>query len=54
MKQLKRLNEVVFPVSYADKFYKDVLHMGELAKLGRICLAFIVLIFLLKKNRLSE
>ncbi|XP_048191961.1 N-alpha-acetyltransferase 50-like [Perognathus longimembris pacificus] len=29
MKQLKRLNQVIFPVSYNDKFYKEV---GELAK----------------------
>lgn len=34
IKQLKRLNQVVFPVSYNDKFYKDVLDLGELAKLG--------------------
>jgi hypothetical protein len=34
IKQLKRLNQVVFPVSYNDKFYKDVLEAGELAKLG--------------------
>lgn len=34
IKQLKRLNQVVFPVSYNDKFYKDVLELGELAKLG--------------------
>ena len=33
IKQLKRLNSVVFPVSYNDKFYKDVLDVGELAKL---------------------
>uniref|UniRef100_A0A2K5PZ42 N-alpha-acetyltransferase 50, NatE catalytic subunit n=1 Tax=Cebus imitator TaxID=2715852 RepID=A0A2K5PZ42_CEBIM len=25
IKQLKRLNQVIFPVSYNDKFYKDVL-----------------------------
>lgn len=37
IKQLKRLNQVVFPVSYNDKFYKDVLDLGELAKLGKIC-----------------
>lgn len=36
LKQLKRLNQVVFPVSYNDKFYKDVLELGELAKLGKI------------------
>lgn len=35
IKQLKLLNQVVFPVTYNDKFYKDVLEVGELAKLGR-------------------
>lgn len=34
IKQLKLLNEVVFPVSYNEKFYKDVLEAGELAKLA--------------------
>jgi len=34
IKQLKRLNQVVFPVCYNDKFYKDVLEVGELAKLA--------------------
>jgi len=34
IKLLKRLNQVVFPVSYNEKFYKDVLHSGELAKLA--------------------
>ncbi|XP_064650474.1 N-alpha-acetyltransferase 50-like isoform X2 [Lineus longissimus] len=34
IKQLKRLNQVVFPVSYNEKFYKDVLEVGELAKLA--------------------
>ncbi|XP_033126024.1 probable N-acetyltransferase san [Anneissia japonica] len=34
IKQLKKLNQVVFPVSYNDKFYKDVLDVGELAKLA--------------------
>jgi len=34
IKQLRRLNQVVFPVSYNDKFYKDVLEAGELAKLA--------------------
>lgn len=33
IKQLKLLNQVVFPVSYNEKFYKDVLEAGELAKL---------------------
>lgn len=36
IKQLKKLNTVVFPVSYNDKFYKDVLEAGELAKLGKL------------------
>ena len=36
IKQLKRLNQVVFPVTYNDKFYKDVLEVGELAKLGNV------------------
>uniref|UniRef100_A0A8C9DLT5 N-alpha-acetyltransferase 50 n=1 Tax=Prolemur simus TaxID=1328070 RepID=A0A8C9DLT5_PROSS len=30
VKQLKRLNQVTFPVSYNDKVYKDVLEVGEL------------------------
>lgn len=34
IKLLRRLNQVVFPVSYNDKFYKDVLEAGELAKLA--------------------
>lgn len=34
IKQLKTLNTVVFPVSYNDKFYIDVLEAGELAKLA--------------------
>ncbi|XP_075232939.1 putative N-acetyltransferase san [Lycorma delicatula] len=34
IKQLKRLNTVVFPVSYNERFYKDVLEVGELAKLA--------------------
>ncbi|CAF1054161.1 unnamed protein product [Brachionus calyciflorus] len=34
IKQLKKLNQVVFPVSYNDKFYKDVLDLGPLAKLA--------------------
>jgi len=33
IKQLKRLNQVIFPVNYNDRFYKDVLEAGELAKL---------------------
>jgi len=34
IKLLRRLNQVIFPVSYNDKFYKDVLEAGELAKLA--------------------
>ncbi|XP_055309967.1 probable N-acetyltransferase san [Sitodiplosis mosellana] len=34
IKQLKKLNTVVFPVIYNDKFYIDVLDAGELAKLA--------------------
>ncbi|XP_074605016.1 putative N-acetyltransferase san [Brevipalpus obovatus] len=34
LRLLKRLNQVVFPVVYNDKFYKDVLEAGELAKLA--------------------
>lgn len=35
LKQLKKLNQIVFPVSYNDKFYKDILEIGPLAKLGK-------------------
>ncbi|RWS30632.1 N-acetyltransferase-like protein [Leptotrombidium deliense] len=34
IKLLRKLNQVVFPVIYNDKFYKDVLEAGELAKLA--------------------
>ena len=34
IKLLKKVNQVVFPVVYHDKFYKDVLEAGELAKLA--------------------
>lgn len=34
LKLLKKVNAVVFPVVYHDKFYKDVLEAGELAKLA--------------------
>ena len=46
IKQLKRLNQVIFPVSYNDKFYKDVLEVGELAKLGRIFFFFLSFVYL--------
>jgi|tagenome__1003787_1003787.scaffolds.fasta_scaffold14317030_1 hypothetical protein len=32
--QLKKLNTVLFPVNYSEKFYKDVLEVGEFAKFG--------------------
>ncbi|KAF8387183.1 hypothetical protein PRIPAC_76325 [Pristionchus pacificus] len=32
--QLKKLNQCVFPVSYNDKFYKEVTSAGELARLA--------------------
>ncbi|CAF0738500.1 unnamed protein product [Didymodactylos carnosus] len=34
LKQLKVLNRDVFPVTYNEKFYKDLLDVGELAKLA--------------------
>ncbi|VDN51649.1 unnamed protein product [Dracunculus medinensis] len=34
VEQLRRLNQAVFPVSYNDKFYKDIVSAGELAKLA--------------------
>ncbi|XP_070495052.1 probable N-acetyltransferase san [Chironomus tepperi] len=34
LKQLKKINSVVFPVSYNDRFYLDVLESGELCKLA--------------------
>lgn len=47
IKQLKKLNTVVFPVSYNDKFYKDVLEAGELAKLGKYVICSVSLWFYL-------
>ena len=35
LKQLKVLHRDIFPVSYNEKFYKDLLEAGELCKLGR-------------------
>lgn len=32
--QLKRLNQVIFPVTYNNNFYKDVLEVGPLAQLA--------------------
>ncbi|OZJ02210.1 hypothetical protein BZG36_04717 [Bifiguratus adelaidae] len=32
--QLRKLNTVLFPVTYSDQFYKDVMEVGEYAKLG--------------------
>lgn len=34
VKQLRLINKVIFPVSYNDKFYKDVLGYGEMVKLA--------------------
>lgn len=34
IKLLRRLNQAIFPVNYNDKFYKDVLEAGELARLA--------------------
>lgn len=36
LKQLKILHRDIFPVSYNEKFYKDLLDAGELCKLGSI------------------
>ena len=33
---LKKLNTVLFPVPYSEKFYKESLTVGELAKLGNL------------------
>lgn len=34
IKLMRRLNQAIFPVNYNEKFYKDVLEAGELAKLA--------------------
>jgi hypothetical protein len=34
--QLRVLNSTLFPVNYSDKFYKEVLEVGEFAKLGNV------------------
>ncbi|CAG8490199.1 3745_t:CDS:2 [Paraglomus occultum] len=47
--QLKRLNSVIFPVAYSEQFYKNVLEVGEFAKLGRF--DFVVLT---SKERVSN
>jgi ribosomal protein S18 acetylase RimI-like enzyme len=36
LRQLRRLNQAIFPVAYHDKFYKDVLQLGQLAKLAYV------------------
>lgn len=36
VKMLSKLNAVIFPVQYGTTFYRDVLYVGELAKLGMI------------------
>lgn len=43
---LKKLNTVLFPVPYSEKFYKESLTVGELAKLGiSLHTSFILLAF---------
>ncbi|KAI9144085.1 acyl-CoA N-acyltransferase [Paraphysoderma sedebokerense] len=32
--QIRTLNSVIFPVTYNDKFYKDILEVGEYAKMA--------------------
>lgn len=34
IKLMRRLNQSIFPINYNEKFYKDVLEAGELAKLA--------------------
>lgn len=34
--QLKRLNVVLFPVVYAPSFYKEILEVGEFAKISTL------------------
>ena len=34
IKLVRRLNQSIFPVNYNEKFYKDVLEAGDLAKLA--------------------
>uniref|UniRef100_A0A1A9X4Z7 N-terminal methionine N(alpha)-acetyltransferase NatE n=1 Tax=Glossina brevipalpis TaxID=37001 RepID=A0A1A9X4Z7_9MUSC len=34
IKLLKKLNTVIFPITYGDKFYVDALHAGDLVKLA--------------------
>ena len=34
LKMVKRLNQVIFPVSYNDQFYNDLVKAGEMAKLA--------------------
>lgn len=46
IKLLRRLNQVIFPVSYNDKFYKDVVESGPLAKLGTLYIYIIYIHFL--------
>jgi hypothetical protein len=34
--QLAELHKCVFPVSYGEKFYNEVLHADELAKISKL------------------
>jgi hypothetical protein len=43
LKQLKVLHRDIFPVSYNEKFYKDLLNAEELCKLGKILMLRLIL-----------
>lgn len=45
--QLKKLNAVLFPVRYNDKYYADALASGEFTKLGHLSLFFLALSLIL-------
>lgn len=34
IRQMRRVNQSIFPVNYNEKFYKDILEAGELARLA--------------------
>lgn len=36
---LRKLNSVIFPIPYSEKFYKESVNVRELAKLGMFTLA---------------
>lgn len=43
--QLKKLNSVLFPVRYNDKYYADALASGEFTKLGSVSLLGLIFCF---------